>query len=124
MPEVTEQIEGSILHDIKQLIGQEWDDPTFDLDLRIFVNSVFLTLQQIGVGPVEGFEITGPHETWDQLLGGDKNLVAAKTLVLIRTRLIFDPPQTGPLSASLEEQAARIEYRLFLQMDPPLNSTP
>ena len=121
MPEPTEQIKDSILHDVKQIIGQEWDDPTFDLDIMTHINSVFLDLQQIGVGPKEGFAISSADDKWDALLGGDKNLNAVKTYVYIKVRLIFDPPATGPLTTALEKQADRIEWRLMVQVDPPLN---
>lgn len=121
MAEPTEQIEGSILHDVKQLIGQEWDDNTFDLDIMTHINSVFLDLQQIGVGPEEGYSISGPDDKWDVLLKGDKNLNAVKTYIYGKVRMVFDPPSTGPLLNSLQAQLDKIEWRLMVQTDPPLN---
>lgn len=117
MAEPTVQVENGILHDVKQNLGLEWDDLTFDLDIRTHINSVFLDLQQIGVGPEDGFEVTGPSETWADFLGTAKYLNAAKSVVYIRVRMIFDPPSTGPLATSLEKQADRLEYRLMMQVD-------
>jgi hypothetical protein len=84
MADPTEQIEGSILHDIKQMLGQEWDDTTFDLDIKNHINMVFFNLNQINVGPPEGFEITDATTTWDEYTGGVKNLNAVKTYIYIR----------------------------------------
>ena len=123
MAEPTEQIEDSILHDVKQLIGQEWDDPTFDLDIMTHINSVFLDLQQIGVGPEEGYSISSADDKWEVLLKGDKNLNAVKTYIYGKVRLVFDPPSTGPLLNSLQAQLDKIEWRLMVQTDPPLQNS-
>ena len=123
MAEPTEQIEDGILHDVKQLIGQEWDDPTFDLDIVTHINSVFLDLQQIGVGSEEGYSISGPDDKWEVLLKGDKNLNAVKTYIYGKVRLVFDPPSTGPLLNSLQAQLDKIEWRLMVQTDPPLQNS-
>jgi len=111
--------EGSILTDIKQLLGQESDDSSFDLDIMIHINSVFFDLQQIGVGPKDGFEITDASTTWDAYLGSNKNLNAVKTLIYLKVRLIFDPPTNGFLVTSYEKQIEKLEWRLMVEMDPP-----
>ena len=119
----TEQIEDSILHDVKQMIGQEWDDPTYDLDIKTHINTIFLDLQQIGVGPDAGHSITGPEDKWQALLGEDKNLNAVKSYIYARVRMLFDPPSTGPLMNSLQAQIDKMEFRLLVQTDPPLTKT-
>lgn len=120
MADPTEQVENSILHDVKQIVGQEWDDDTFDLDIKTHINSVFADLQQIGVGPKEGFEITDHTQLWDDYLKGDPNLNSVKSYIYIRIRLLFDPPSTGPLAQSLQAQADKMEWRLMVQTDPPV----
>lgn len=114
----TEQIEGSILHDLKQLMGMEWDDNTFDLDLKLSANAIFLDLQQIGVGPKDGFEIEDHTTMWDAYLANDKNLNAVKSYMHLRLRLILDPPANGFLVTSLEKQIEKLEWRLQVKMDP------
>lgn len=116
------QVQNSILHDVKQMVGQEWDDNTYDLDIIVHINSVFFELQQIGVGDESGFEISDETTLWDAYLGGDKNLNAVKTYIYIKVRLLFDPPSTGPLLTSLEKQAEKLEWRLMVHTDPPLSS--
>ena len=112
------QVENSILHDIKQMLGQEWDDTTYDLDIRLIINSVFFNLNQINVGPPEGFTIADENVLWDSYIGDSKNLEAVKTYIYIRTRLLFDPPTTGPLVTALEKQAEKLEWTLMVEMDP------
>jgi hypothetical protein len=112
------QVENSILHDIKQMLGQEWDDTTYDLDIRLHINSVFFNLNQIGVGPSEGFSIADENVLWDAYIGDSKNLEAVKTYIYIRVRLLFDMPTNGFLVTSLEKQADKLEWTLMVEADP------
>lgn len=121
MAEPTEQVEDSILHDIKQLVGQEWDDTTYDLDIKTAINTAFLDLAQIGVGPEDGFEILDHTTKWDEYTHNDKMLNGVKSFIHIKTRLLFDPPTNGFLVTSLNEQLAKLEWRLMVYMDPPIN---
>lgn len=121
MPDPTAQVQDSILHDIKQMLGQEWDDETYDLDIKNHINTVFFNLNQIGVGPVGGFMIQGPENLWAEYIGTKLNLNAVKTYIWIRVKMLFDPPATGPLANSLEAQANKLEWTLMVEVDPPLN---
>ena len=53
----------SILESIKKMLGLLKDYTAFDTDIIIHINSVFTILTQLGVGPKEGFKITGYDET-------------------------------------------------------------
>lgn len=117
MPEPAEQIEHSILHDIKQMLGQEWDDSTYDLDIRNHINSIFFTLDQLGVGPEGGFEITDETMLWSAYVGPKKNHLSVKSYIYIRVRLLFDPPTNGFLVTSLQDQAKELEWRLMVEND-------
>ena len=48
----------SILTSIKKLLGIAEDYNQFDQDLIMHINSVFSILNQLGVGPSEGFSIS------------------------------------------------------------------
>lgn len=115
---VTAQIPESILHEVKQILGQEWDDTTYDLDIKTHINSTFFDLQQIGVGPKAGFEISDANAKWDSYLGGNKNLNAVKSYIYLRVRLLFDPPQNSFLVSSLQQQIDKMEWRLMVEVDP------
>lgn len=122
MPEPTAQIDESILHDIKQMLGQEWDDPTYDLDIKNHINTVFFNLNQLGVGPVAGFMIQDANAKWVDYIGTRLNLNAVKTYIWIRVKLLFDPPATGPMMESLQKQADKIEWTLMVEVDPPVQT--
>lgn len=103
----------SILESIKKTLNLDPSDDSFDIDIKIHINSVFLTLEQLGVGPVGGFSIDGNTETWANYLGTtDKNLSAVKSYVYLRVRLLFDPPATSFAIQSFEKQINELEFRL------------
>lgn len=112
------QIANSILHDIKQMLGQEWDDPTYDLDITNHINTVFFNLNQIGVGPTEGFVIEDASVLWDEYIGTNKNLYAVKTYIYNNVRLSFDPPANVFLVTSIQKQIDKLEWTLMVEMDP------
>ena len=47
----------SILTSIKKMLGISEEYDIFDADIVMHINSVFMTLTQLGVGPAEGFEM-------------------------------------------------------------------
>lgn len=121
MADPTEQIPNSILHDIKQLLGQEWDDNTYDLDIKIHINATFFTLHQLGVGPSTVYSIQDHSNLWPEFTLGKIDLEAVKTYVYMQVRMLFDPPTTGPLMQALERQIDRYEWRLMVANDPDPN---
>lgn len=119
MAETDETIlESSILKTIKKLLNIPADYDAFDQDVITHINSSFFTLQQLGVIPEDGFEITSSSNTWAELLAGDKNLNGLKSYIYIRVRLLFDPPPTSYAIDSFKKQADEFEWRLQVQKDP------
>ena len=111
-------MEESILKTIKQLIGCPDDFEQFDLDLIVHINSAFATLTQLGVGPKEGYRITGADNEWSEFEDDVQKLSLIKDYVYIKTRLLFDPPTSGSLMDSLKEQLKEMEWRLYMLYDP------
>lgn len=107
-------IDDSILNSIKKLLGLSPDYPAFDQDIAIYINTAFSNLNQIGVGPAEGFYITGPSETWAEFLepGGLSNLQGVKTYVYITVKKIFDPPGASNHLAALDAVLEEITWRI------------
>lgn len=114
----TVSIEDSILLSVKKKLGLDPTLTQFDPDIIMAINTSLNILTQLGVGPVEGISISSENDTWDQLIGDEIRLNMAKTYVWLRTRLIFDPPTTNALLASIKEQIAEYEVRLNYQVDP------
>lgn len=107
----------SILNSTKKIVGLNDDYTTFDADVLMHINSVFATLNQIGIGPDNGFAIEDATTTWDELLGDDLRLNSVKTYVYLRVRLLFDPPTTSYLINSMNEQIHELEFRLNVQRE-------
>lgn len=83
----------SILQSIKKLIGITEDYTHFDADIIIYINSVFMILNQLGIGLPNGFSISDDTSTWTDYLPEDnKNFEAVKTYMYLKIKLIFDPP--------------------------------
>lgn len=105
-------MEESILTSIKKLIGMDKDYGHFDSDLIMHINSTFMVLNQMGVGPDTCFYITGEYETWSEFLGEATNLEAVKSYVYMKTRLIFDPPTSSAHLEALKASINEFEWRL------------
>lgn len=111
----------SILNDIKKMLGIDKDFRAFDTDLVIHINSVFLILNQLGVGDNKIFTIQGDEETWSDFFNGsEENPALTKSYMYLKVRLLFDPPSTGVLHEAMERQIQEFEWRLNVQVDPPL----
>lgn len=108
---------GSILNDTKKVLHIAESDPSFDLDVTMHINSVFNTLNDIGIGPEDGFEIHDAETTWDEFLGSDKNLNSVKSLMFLQVRLYFDPPQTSFAITAMEKQIEQQIWRLNVRRE-------
>jgi len=105
-------MDSSILTSVKKILGIDDSYEAFDVDILMHINSVFLILQQLGIGPSTGFFIEDKTAKWSDFLGVDPNLNAVKTYVYLRVRLLFDPPQTTFHINAINEQIKELEWRL------------
>jgi hypothetical protein len=110
-------ISNSILTSTKKILGLAEDYDAFDVDILMHINSVFSTLNQLGIGPLAGFAIQDDTATWDDILEDDLRLNSVKSYMYIRVRLLFDPPATSFHISALKEQAQEIEWRLNTQRE-------
>lgn len=110
----------SILTSIKKLLGIEADYEHFDVDIIAHINSVFMILTQIGVGPSEGFIIEDETATWSDYLP-DSDLIklsAVKTFIHLKVRLLFDPPSSS-VAEQINKQLSELEWRLNVIAETP-----
>jgi len=107
----------SILLSIKKMIGVPKDYDVFDPDIIIHINTVFDSLNQMGVGPEEGFSISDSSTEWSEFLTFGKNSEMVKTYMYLKVRMLFDPPSNGTLSTVLSEQIKEYEWRLLIFAD-------
>jgi hypothetical protein len=105
-------MEQSILISTKKILGIADNYTVFDLDIITHINSAFSTLTQLGVGPAEGFMIQGVDEEWTDFVADDLQYNSVKSYVFLKTRQLFDPPQTSYLISAVERQIQELEWRL------------
>lgn len=126
-------MEQSILTSTKKILGISPDDESFDLDIITHINSEFSTLNDLGVGPAEGFVIEDESAEWTSYFADDPiKLSKVKTCIYLRTRLLFDPPTQSFLIAAIKEQLQEAEWRLnthreaegWTDPDPPTTLAP
>lgn len=110
MGEQTVSVQDSILLSTKKKLGGLQEDNThFDVDLIDFINSSFMVLCQVGVGPNTPYRISGPDNTWDEFECFD--LESVKEYIFLKTKIVFDP-STGAAQSAHEQRAAELEWRL------------
>ena len=103
----------SILTSIKKLLGISEEYEHFDADIIMHINSVFMTLTQLGVGPSEGFYITDEETYWTDFIPDLTKLQAVKTYVYLRVKLLFDSASLGSATlAAYERQIQELEWRM------------
>ena len=91
-------------------IAEEYEQ--FDLDILIHINSVFTPLNQLGVGPEEGYSIESSDNSWNEFLGSESRLEMVKSYMYLKVRFLFDPPTIGGLIDATERQIAEMEWRI------------
>lgn len=104
----------SVLTDVKKTLGLDDAYTAFDLDILMYINSAFSTLNQLGIGPEDGFSIADKTTTWDSFFGTSPKYNIVKTYVSLSTRLIFDPPATSFAIDAIKSQLAEHAFRINL----------
>lgn len=107
----------SILTSIKKLLGITEEYEHFDQDIIIHINSVFMILTQIGVGPEDGFTIKDSTATWKDFTNDDKKIEAVRTYVYLKVKLLFDPPASSSVMEAMNRSISEIEWRLNVAAD-------
>lgn len=102
----------SILTSIKKLLGITEEYEHFDQDLIIHINSVFMILNQLGVGPAKTFSITDSSSIWSDFTSDNTEIESVKTYVYLKVRMIFDPPTSSAVIEAMNRQISEFEWRL------------
>lgn len=114
MAEITQ----SILLTTKKMLGISEEYHAFDLDIIININSIFLGLNQLGIGPRTPFQITGVDEVWTDFVD-PTTVPGIQTYIYLKTRLLFDPPTNSFLVDNIQKQIAELEWRMNVQVETP-----
>lgn len=113
----------SILDTVKKYLGIATEYDVFDSDLIMHINTAFAILTQLGVGPKSGFSISDDTAVWTDFVPADPRFSMIKNYVSMETKMLFDPPQTGPTNEALNREIAKLEWRLNVLFDPKVEET-
>lgn len=111
----------SILTSTKKRIGIASEDTSFDSDIIDSINSVFSTLNQMGVGPPLGFTIEDESDEWEDYVEDKilENMI--RTYMYLKVRLVFDPPAMSFHIQAMEKQINEQEGRISLYRETSLD---
>ena len=107
------RMNNSILTSIKKLLGITEEYEHFDQDIIIHINSVFMILNQLGVGPSNGFSITDKTAVWSDFISEGVNIESVKSYMYLKVKLLFDPPTTSAVMESMNRMICELEFRLI-----------
>ena len=118
-------MQDSILMTIRKLVcGDPYADH-FDTDLLVHINACFSILNQLGVGPENGFVVTDDTQSWSSYIADNYILNMVKTYVMLKVKKIFDPPLTSSVLEAMDKEISQLEWRLNVAVDPvkPTNAS-
>ena len=107
----------SILTSIKKLLGIPEEYEHFDGDIILHINSVFMILNQLGVGPKEVYRIADKEDHWLDFVTDYDDLDAVKSYVYLRVKQLFDPPQSSIIMESQNRLIQELEWRLNVKAE-------
>ena len=108
----------SILNSVKKVLDIEPEYEEFDEPILMHINSVFVDLQQLGVGPEEGFEIEDATPEWATFVGAQGVLLNnVKSYTCLRVKQMFDPPSTSFHLDALQRQIDKYEWRINVRRE-------
>lgn len=105
-------MESSILISTKKVLSLAANYKAFDEDILMHINATFTILNQLGLGPVNGFMIEDETNEWEEFGVPSNQLNLVKTYVYLKVRLLFDPPATSFLIEAANKQIEEYEWRL------------
>lgn len=111
----------SILTAIKKALGIAEDYEHFDPEIIMHINSVFMILAQLGVGPTSGFRIENKTAVWTDFIEESSVLDVVKTYIYLKVRILFDPPSSAAVLESMNRTIQEYEWRLNAAVDPEVS---
>ena len=107
----------NILSSIKKLLGIPTEETAFDSDIIMHINSVFMILNQLGIGPSDGFTISDDYALWSDFIPDGQNIELVKSYMYMKVRLMFDPPSSSAVLSAMEKSISEFEWRLNAQAE-------
>lgn len=114
----------SILTSIKKMLGISEEYEHFDPDIIMHINSVFMILTQMGVGPSEGFTIKDKTSKWTDFVSDITKIESVKSYIYLKVKLLFDPPLSSSVTESINRMISELEWRLYVAEDKYIHVDP
>lgn len=104
----------SILDTVKRGIGGiDVYYTVFDNEIIDDINTAFMYLHQMGVGPQdEPFYIEDRTSTWNDFDSKISLILAVKQYVIKKVKLEFDPPTSAAVKEAIKSEIDEAEWRL------------
>ena len=111
----------SILSSIKDSLGIDESDKSFDSEIIPLINTTFLPLTQLGIKPIGALKVKNELDTWEDVFGKleEDSLEAVKTYIYLKVKLVFDPPTNSSVIKHLEDEITQLEWRMNVQVETP-----
>ena len=106
----TDILNESILGTIRTMLGPSEDYTHFDPEIVPHINAAFNRLKQLGVGPEEGFYITGADETWSEFFGDGLVVPMTISYIFFKVKLSFDPPSSSSAAEAYNKMISEYEW--------------
>lgn len=119
-------VKDSILASTKKMLGglDPFEESPFDADIIMQINGVFSILQQLGVGPTEGFSIEDSTTLWTDFSTDTIILNMVKPYMYAKVKLAFDISSTpSSVITALTNQVSELEWRMNVHVDPGEDKT-
>lgn len=110
-------MEESILTSIKEALGIVPGYEVFDKTILLYINSAFFSLQQLGVHD-KPFSIDSDETVWSDYSDNENIIEAVKPYIILKVKMVFDPPSTSFLLDAIDRQLKELEWRLNVEVDP------
>lgn len=111
-------MDDSILNTVKKSLGIVPEYDAFDDALIMDINSVFMVLSQLGVGPDKGFRIEDSSAEWSEFLSSDdENYESYKSYICMKVRLLFDLPSSSTHMQCIKDLISELEWRLNIESE-------
>lgn len=120
-------VKNSILASVKKQLGgaiDPFEESPFDDDIIMNINSVFGILQQLGVGPENGFAISDSSSLWSDFTDDLTIQNMVKPYMFAKVKLGFDISSTpSSVIEVLKNNVAEFEWRMNVHVDPGKEKT-
>jgi hypothetical protein len=83
------------------------------------INTVFMDLALLGVGPANGFSIEDENSVWTEFIPESElaRLEGLKSYMYLRVKLLFDPPSSSAVMESMNRQIDKFEWKFNLVVE-------